>query len=362
MEKVLAGVIEISKFKESPERAVKSVLAHYKKFRELWFVSEQVTNESVLYENWSKDLNKLREFNIEIGFATTLKECQNKIKATLCLEIPPTCSFKDKEALNQLFVRVNSMKKQKYVQRRHAIQLKTEFDGKFSPWYMFVCLVFVLDWWRHVFSRFTFHTREHLRLKEISHGYAGGFEQPEYDPLISCCGLIKQSDRSPYISGENVTTGPISPNLTGFRYFIYTLERRDRFMGKGWLGWLIVSLVFYGLIAIPIWGVPLNNYIQWVLKSPLKSWPFVELTGSLATAFLTVNSTWRIVFCIMSWIFHGFLLNQVFTFTHPLYIIITSLIFPILLPLLFPFVFLITKLYRPHQKYTNSLDPIAEIN
>jgi hypothetical protein len=139
-----AALIRISRFLESPERAVKSVLRMRQvDCSEIIIVSQVATDKTQLYNGWDADKKEMAKRKIELRFELVFN--LNNVNSQLLIELPATCQIKDRGEIFQRTL-VDRVKKTKKYQR-YAWDIKTDFSNAgFSPWYIFLCVVFVVDW------------------------------------------------------------------------------------------------------------------------------------------------------------------------------------------------------------------------
>ena len=138
-----AAVIHISRFLESPERAIKSVLAMTRlDWSEIVIVSAVAADKTLLYKSWESDRKRIVEKKIALRFERKFK--LNDVQSQLLFELPATCQIKDRGEIFQRTL-VDRVKKTKKYQR-YAWDVKTDFQHSgFSMWYEYLCWVLAVD-------------------------------------------------------------------------------------------------------------------------------------------------------------------------------------------------------------------------
>jgi hypothetical protein len=356
----ITAVVRVSRFNESPERAIKSILAMKQlDWREIIIVSEIAGKDENLYNSWEHDKKIMADKKIELRFERKFK-IDSVRSSQLLFELPGTCQIKDRGGIFQSKLLDRVKKTKKY--QRYAWDVKTDFScTSFSLWYVFLCVVFALDWWRQLFAWFTFHTREHVRVQEIWKGHDRCLLPPHKSPLVSCCGfgLLGSSDRDSICSSNGIcSTGPAGERLQGRKYFLYAMDHRDRSGGYGWKWWYVIAWIFYVLLGAAWWGYPVNAVLSWA-----SSWglPGLKLWQGGLQFLLYPLSTFRIGVFIFSWIFHGLLLSRHFIWSNRFWYIFVPALFPLVIPLVLPCLILLAKVDRTHDAYMYTLDPTNEV-
>lgn len=350
-----AAVIRISRFLESPERAIKSVLAMTRlDWSEIVIVSAVAADKTLLYKTWESDRKRIVEKKIALRFERKFK--LNEVQSQLLFELPATCQIKDRGEIFQRTL-VDRVKKTKKYQR-YAWDVKTDFQHSgFSLWYVFLCVVFAVDWWRQLFGWFTFHTREHVRVQEVWKGYKRCLLPSHTSPLVSCCGLLGRSDRDSVGSSNGIcSSGPTGARLQGRKYFLYAMDHRDRVDGPGWKWWFATTWVFYILLGAAWYG-PLVDRVLSMLTSPL---PSLRLWQVGLQFLLNPLSTFRLTLWFLSIIVHGLLLSRHFTWSNRFLYAFVPALFPLVIPLVLPWMIIWAKLDRSHDAYEYTLDPTYE--
>lgn len=137
----LAVAIRISDFRESPERAVRSVLAHKDRISELHFIHPTYREGDELYPGWlQNDAVKLGP--ILVHFDATLNGANFGPQVTQVIELAPST-----ELCLGAFEQVKQLTKSAQIHQNHiAISTGTIFRGLVNPWYGFAVVMTVIDW------------------------------------------------------------------------------------------------------------------------------------------------------------------------------------------------------------------------
>ena len=362
-----AAIIEISAFKEAPQRAVETVLRLAPYFGSVHIISETVTLRDRLYKTWPEHKKQLRKRRIQLLHHPKL--ALERIKEHVMIYIPPTAAVKE-ATFKLLDLRIRNIPRTQ--QPRHAIQPMICLDeSSFSVWYMFLALVFCLDWWRNMFAGFTFHTQECIRAEEILQGYKRVIIHPYQSPdgwtwslvelAMGCCARSwlggrkpAKSDRSPLIYAKsNATCGP-TPRLSGAMYFLHYMHRRKPF-GPGWKWWLAFACFFYVALGVSWWG-PIFMAILRLAAQGVQLFVYAPdvTNGLLAAAQFIFDpfSVQRIILIILFSIVHMLVLIQHVRWSvHTFWVPWT---FPLLLSVM-PLVLLWSRLYQAHETWEHDL-------
>ena len=349
-------LIRISRFGESPERAIGSVLTISKQVEEVVVVSPYVTEKTQLYDHWKRDKASLKKEGITLRFERKFN--LNAIKTPLLMEMPSTMQIKDKADVFQGQLE-DTMKKVKRYQR-FAFDAVHDFSvGSFSLWYLYIALIFCLDWWRQTYSWFTFHTGYYIRVTEIWRGHERCLKPPKRSPWVSVCGFGSKSERHPIERTSGICImGPTGARLSGRKYYLYYMDQRDGAFGQGYKGWYIIYAYFYAFIGLCWWGRYLIPVIHWALEKQAR------IPVNVVDALFEPFTTGRILIWIVAFVAHYMILALHFKW-HRGYkrnVLITALIaasFPILV-LILPMVILWSKADKSHDTYQYELDPAKE--
>jgi hypothetical protein len=337
-------MIPISRLRESPERAVKSVMELADQVAEIIFVSQHITKDTLLYRTWKKDQQRLKdEYKILIRFVDRF-DTDVVPNTHLLLELAPLVQLKDKDGRFKRDVNANYGKLNKY--QRFAFDVKTDFSqAGFSLWYVFLCVVFCLDWWRSLFAWFTFHTKHHVRFTEVWQGGERRVSPPHRSPWISCCGYWSHGDRSPVQSSNGkCITGP-QGHIKGSWYFLYYMNQRDGISGNGWRLWYALCGVFYAAFGVAWWG-PVFTLGLGLLKLD-KPW---------LTFALNPFSTLRVGIIIASILVHGYILRANFKWSMGFYNVLVPILFPLVIPVVIPWIIWWSKISNARAVYEDSLE------
>jgi len=350
------AVINISRFGESPERAIKSALAMKSIINDVVVVSPVVTEKVPLYNNWNKDKKLLKDNNITLRFESILD--LNKIQNQLMIYIPSTTQIKDNHGVFKRKIELAERKIPEY--KRFAFDATYDFyTSGFSLLYMWICVVYCVDWWRQTLCGFTFHTRHYIRIEEVYTGFKRTLRPLQETPWISCCGFGSHGDRAPIDSSLGIaTTGPTGARLSGRKYMLYYFNQREHAFGQGWLLWYWVFSWFYNFAGICWYGPVIAPMIHGILAQQSK------IPANLLDYFFEPFSGFRITIFTISFVIHFLILMFHFRW-HAGYkrnflinTIVTAL-FPLLITVL-PLVILWTKLDSSYDTYKYELDPTLE--
>jgi hypothetical protein len=293
--------IYISRFNESPERAIKSALVIKHLVSKVFLISPELTKKMKLYDNFTEDKKELKKFGIDLEYTDKLEI--DKLNTSLLISIPADCLIVDKDELFQKKL-LKNCQMSKDLQR---ISLGSFYDFSEVPIHkkfglLFVCIIFCIDWWRQLFSWFTFYTEHNINISEVWRGDQRVVIPPFRSPWFSCCGYGNKGDRKEIIklNGEMIKC---SPKVVEGSYLFYFLEKRTGFFGQGWKGWFLIYFTFIVFVGIPWYGEIISKY------TPIPSRiPNVFLVD-LITFFLNPFSSLRIIMLINSMFIHYFILH-----------------------------------------------------
>lgn len=297
------------------------------------------------YHNWPAHEERLRtEYKIDVRCVGELDV--NDVQTTCMFELASTMQVKDTKEEFQKLIDANLKKLDKY--QRFAFAVKHDFSVvPFSFWYIVLCVVFLLDWWRWLLSWFTFHTRQHLRFTEIQHGGKHRrFASPHYSPWFSCCGYWAHGDRSPLQqSGNKCIMGP-QPDTQGYAYYAYYMSLRDGVSGNGWRLWYLLCIFFYNVIGFA-WYTYVFDYVL----------QFVSVTRFVIPQIVLdpIHQTRVIVFIIFV-LLHWIVLSGSFRWRYAGTNFFIALVTPFMVPLVIPFLIWLPKMYGARSHYENMLD------
>lgn len=360
--KQYTAVIEISPFREPPSYAIQTVLSLHKYFASVRIISETVTLQDKLYKKWPLHVRQLKERKVQLFHHTHLEIDQ--IKTHLIVRIPPMSSVKPATFL-RLHNRVRNIPRTD--QPRHAIAPMTDLNMYgFSVWYIFLTLVFVIDWWRNMFAWFTFYAPEHIRVEEILSGAGRVVIHPSRSPAwCTCCGACrwlhgKPGDRTPLIyASSNAICAP-SRRVSGLRYFLYRMHHRTTF-SPGWFYWFVIAAVLYLAIGLAWWAPIAGFFWQLILGSLgtiVNDSSTAQAGIDIVYAMIEPLGPFRIAIIAVSWVLHTIVLNRYFRWRHRFWVALT---FPLAMPIL-PVVMLWARLYQQHETWEHSMDTIEELN
>lgn len=338
-------VIRVGAQCESYERALKSVLRIHKQVHEVYIVSKYITKDTSSFSTLPDVLRTLRdEHAIHVHYVEELD--YSTLKTHCVMELPSTVQIKDTDGRLQREIQRHYQKLTKY--QRFAYNVKYDFSSSdFSIWYLVMCVVFVLDWWRSLFASFTFHTAQQVRFVEIQGGASRKYVAPHYTPWITCCGYWAHGDRRSIAAGHNkCITGP-QKDLQGYHYFMYWMQQRDGVSGNGWRLWYALCLLFYHINGIAWYG-PL---VIWALKSVLP----VAIPKNALYA-LDPFSTTRISLFLVLALVHWIILRANFKWRFAVNNVIISMLMPFAVPLVIPFLLIWAKLKTARREYVETLD------
>lgn len=355
----ISVVIEQSRHRESVSRAVKSVVEMRDSVQQVIFVGEDVNQETLgTSKEWKSDLKKLKEAQIEIVYQEKFNP--DKVTASLLLDIPSVMKihhskihFEDKlEPLKQRIVRHQRFAFEGFIDLTLA-------GGSLSPWYVCLCLIYCVDWWRHVFAWFTFHSGHHVRLVEVLRGYKRAKLADSWSAWLSCCGFGSFGDRAPLQDGRNICKMGPTTNLTGQSFFMYWMQRRSP---MGWRGWLFVCTIFYFCAGYPIWPTLIRVFVEamWRIRAPSSNFTPEALT-QLMNALFTLQMFIMTVLVLI----HAFIIHLHFRWTkghrtNQLVCFIIAGLFPFFIPLVIPLVLWWARLSSAFFVYNRTLDPELE--
>jgi hypothetical protein len=301
-----------------------------------------------LYDDFNEHKKLLKQSGIDLEYLDKLEV--NKINTSLLISIPSDCLITDRDELFQ-------KKLLKYCQmseEQQRISLASVYDftecsifRKFS--FFFICLIFCIDWWRNLFSWFTFYTDHNIHISEVWRGDKRVVIPPIRSPWFSCCGYGSRGDRREILKlGEMVKCSPSDGS-----YLLYFLDKRTGIVGQGWKGWFLVYFTFLVFVGIPWYGEVL------LLYTPISRIPSTFVV-QLITQFLSPLSSLRIIMLITSTIIHYLILQLNFrwfksSFWNTLSNIVVSLSFYLLTPIVM-WVILFSKIERKYSIFKNELE------
>jgi hypothetical protein len=337
-------LIKISRLKESPERAITSVCKYLKdQVSEIIFESPFVTKDTVLYEKWKTHYTELTDVHhIKVTFVEKFTH-DVALSTPIVLELSPLVQIKDTDKQLLKHMKNSTKKTDKY--QRIAYDVKTNFTQvSFSLWYVFICIVFCIDWWRQFVASFTFHTGHHVRFTEVWTANGRRVSPPHKSPWISCCGYWAHGDRSSIKeSFGKCVTGP-SYEIQGSWYFLYWMNLRDGMSGNGWRLWYAMAFVFYGWIGIAWWGP--------FITALFSVFGFKPMWLNFA---LEPFSTIRIALMLVSTLVHGIILHANFRWYRSIYGLVVPLLFPLAIPLVLPWLIWYSKIAFAKKEYNDIL-------
>jgi hypothetical protein len=146
--KMLTVVIHITNFGESPELAVKSVIANKGLFNQLHFIYPAFqTEEESMYSNWLL-IDKPNLNGVDVFFHV-LEHAKNYSPESIIVRIPPNCEVKS-GGFSSI---KNAMKHANEKQSQFALSPVTVFN-RFSIWTgFFIVLMLIETFWNRIFER-----------------------------------------------------------------------------------------------------------------------------------------------------------------------------------------------------------------
>ncbi len=353
-------VINVSRFNESPQRAVESVLGLKEWIAQVIIVGNDVNAETISYKDWKKHLSALQKSDIEVLFQPSFN--LNEVQADLMLDIPSTTRIHNDKTL--FSSRLSTCTKQFDKYPRFAFESLidlTQGGGSWSFWYLCLAVLFCVDWWRQTFSWFTFHTNEHIRLTEIWRSSKKCRVAPSYSPWLSCCGFGYTGDRHPIINTTKIsTTGPMNnASLNGKRYFFYWMDQRENTSFSGWKGWFLVAIAFYTLSCYPLWPKLISWVAAWLYGLGSRTPP--QALDSLITSLSTRQTFSMVVMVFLNaailslhirWAKRGWL-NTFCT-------LLAASLIPFVIHLVFPWIIWWAKIDRAYNADAKLYDPSTE--
>jgi hypothetical protein len=351
-------VIRISRFDESPEEAIKSCLRIHKLVQEvIVVVGENTDTKTSLYKDWDAHRDQLKKvlgIPVRVYQDFDLTKC---VKGNMLMEMSPTLGLSNKEdsfeaQFNKLLNKHMRTKAQGYC--KFSFQTETDFATHgFSPWYVLWCAIFLLDWWRQLFSWFTFHSPEQgLTVTDLWKGAHETCIPPHKSPWISCCGYWNHSERYPL---HKLTVlcrqGPV-PTLYGYRYVMAQLDRRRSVTEPtGTRGWLFTTFILYHVASFAYWVIPFPFNRETIIPIP-----YIGVAFDLI--FTPFHYT-RLVFMAIFVVFHFIILGNNFRWSNPLLYIIVPILIPFVIPIVQPWFIAWSYLDNTKKKFDKTLEPIV---
>lgn len=366
-------VIRLSRFEESCEQAIKSCIRVHALIQEVVVVvGENIPSDTApLYDEWVDDRDTLRkEYGIpvrvyqEFDLTTCLKGPSN-----LMMEMTPTLGLSNKDGAfeAQFKALIEKRMHPRHGYCKFSIQTETDFATQgFSPWYVLWCAVFLLDWWRQLFSWFTFHGREQgLLVTEVWKGVTENRIPPNRSPWISCCGYWNHSERFPWHKMSlECRQGPV-PTLQGYRYVMAQMDRRRMHNEplQGGRGWLLTTLFLYHVASFAYWAWFLQIMVPGSADIPQRLAPYVSgfASGVLESILNPLHPT-RLLFMGLFAFLHYIILGNHFRWSNPLLYVVVPAAIPFVIPVVQPWFIVWSYLDRTKKQFDKTLEPIVRNN
>lgn len=334
-------------------------------------VGENIASDAVLYPGWKAHRDTLsKEYGIpvhvyqEFDLTRCIKGASN-----LMMEMTPTLGLSNKEGTFETQFKALIQKRMKQGYCKFSIQTETDFSTLgFSPWYVLWCAVFLLDWWRQLFSWFTFHTRDQgLLVTELWKGAQETRIPPNQSPWISCCGYWSHSERYPWHKMTvECRQGPV-PTLSGYRYVMAQMDRRRHSpLKQGGRGWLFTTFFLYHVASFAYWAWILQMMFPWlaaVTTTPSHipeqySSLYIYISSMIGSILNPFHAT-RIVFMASFAFLNFIILGNHFRWSNYLLYILVPLLMPFIIPIVQPWFIAWSYLDRTKKKFDRTLEPIT---
>lgn len=141
---MFSAVIRITKFKESPKCAIKSIINNSKYIKDVHIIYPHFKNEEEsMYEGWERDKQHLKDYTISASLHVKDFDQNGTI-----IEIPPNCDLKA-GAFDTLDFK---MRHATDAQTNTALIPKLKLNG-FSIMYGYFMILYLIDWfWNRLFE------------------------------------------------------------------------------------------------------------------------------------------------------------------------------------------------------------------
>lgn len=358
--KKVSVVIRLSRFEESCGEAIQSCIRIGPKLIQevIVVVGENISSEASLYDGWVRDREMLtKNFGIPVRVHQEfdLTKCI-KGDSNLMMEMTPTIGLSNKDgAFETQFTNLIEKRMKHGAYCKFSFQTETDFATQgFSPWYVLWCTVFLLDWWRQLFSWFTFHGREQgLLVTELWKGATEIRIPPNRSPWISCCGYWNHSERYPWHKMSlECRQGPV-PTLRGYRYVMAQMDRRRETPNhQGGRGWLFTTFFLWHVASFAYWAW----FLQFLLPAGAMS-KLIPYLPSFMEAILNPFHATRLIFMGLFTFLHFIILGNHFRWSHSILYVLVPLMIPFVIPIVQPWFIAWSYLDRTKKEFDKTLEP-----